>query len=121
SMSVLTPAAIPAPMPPPAAPLTLAEFERHHGHRRVEVIDGHIKEKPVPPPRHGRTRLLIGRFLDEVAERTGAGRAVTNDSFVRIAEDPLRILAPDVGYYSYCPGMKEAQSSAAYWTRGCRK
>ena len=51
--------------------------------------------------RHGRTCALITRFLDEAAEREGLGRAMANDSFVKIADNPLKVLATDVCYYSF--------------------
>jgi Uma2 family endonuclease len=86
---------------PTSVLLTAEEFAKRHAGQRVELIEGQVKELPVPTPKHGRICLLIARFLDEAAERQDLGRAMTNDSFVKTKSNPDVVRGAHVSYYSY--------------------
>ena len=91
--------------PPPAsssvAPgLTLDQFLRQYAGAYVEIIDGEIKEIPMPQPLHGRVCTRAGRFLDEYSESKNPGVVCSNDTFVVIRENPLRVRGADVVFWS---------------------
>jgi Uma2 family endonuclease len=90
-----TPPALPA-----QAPLTLDEFLRRYAGAYVEVIDGEVKEIPMPQPLHGRVCIKAGRFLDEFTEANQLGVVCGNDTFVLIRAEPLRVRGADVVYWS---------------------
>lgn len=97
--TVATPPATPAPVAPPPS-LTLDEFLRSYAGASVEVLDGEVKEIPMPQPMHGRVCLKAGRFLDEFAEANQLGVVCSNDTFVLIRADPLRVRGADVVFWS---------------------
>jgi Uma2 family endonuclease len=93
-------APLPAPAPATPPPMTLDEFLRKYGGRYVEVIDGVVKEIPMPQPLHGRVCVKAGRFLDEFVENNQLGVVCSNDTFVLIRKDPLQVRGADVVYWS---------------------
>ena len=90
--------AVPSPAPPP---LTGEEFGRLYSGKRVELIDGQVREVPMPSPKHGKVCNLFAYFLTHHVMQHDCGHVVTNDSFVRVRERPEKIRGCDVGYYSY--------------------
>lgn len=100
----MTPTATPptfAPAPPAGPPaLTLDEFLDKYAGAYVEVIDGVVKEIPMPQPRHGRVCTKAARYLDEFAETHQPGVVCANDTFVVIRRDPLQLRGADVVYWS---------------------
>lgn len=89
----------PINMPPP--PLTGEEFALRYAGQSVELVDGQVIEVPMPSTKHGRICLVIARLIDEVAERGGLGRVMTNDSFIRVQDSPEKVRGADVTFYSY--------------------
>ena len=92
----------PALTPPPTqTPLTEAEFLGRYGHLHYELIDGVPVELPMPGFEHGkicfRFALALGNFIDA----NDLGHVTINDSLVRVSVNPLTLLGPDVGYFSY--------------------
>lgn len=98
-MSTTTIPAAPVPAAPAPPGLTLDEFLRGYAGAYVEVIDGVVKEIPMPQPLHGqvcfRAALRIGGFIEE----HGLGSVCTNDTFVLIRRDPLQVRGADVVYW----------------------
>lgn len=92
---------LPAPTPPSGPPpLSLDEFLTKYAGAYVEVIDGIVKEIPMPQPLHGRVCIKAGRYLDEFIEANNLGVVCGNDTFVLIREQPLRVRGADVVYWS---------------------
>jgi Uma2 family endonuclease len=60
-----------------------------------------VKELPMPHVKHGRTCLLIGRLVDEYAEREDRGRVMSNDSFIQTGNNPDTVRGADLCFYSY--------------------
>ena len=81
--------------------MTAAEFVLKHGGEHVELVDGILKELPMPSQKHGRICLIIARLMDEHAEKNDLGRVTTNDSFVRTKSNPDTTCAADVSFYSF--------------------
>jgi Uma2 family endonuclease len=101
STTAATAPVAPAPPSAPAAgPLTLAPFLARYAGAYVEVIDGEVREMPMPQPLHGRICIKAGRFLDEFAEAHNLGVVCGNETFVLIRADPLRVRGADVVYWS---------------------
>jgi Uma2 family endonuclease len=101
SSTAIAPPSGPIPPSLPAAPaLTLNEFLARYAGAYVEVIDGEVKEIPMPQPLHGRicvkATLRIGGFV----EQNDLGVVCSNDTFVVIKADPLRVRGADVAYWS---------------------
>lgn len=82
-------------------PITGDEFGRLYAGERVELIDGQVREVPMPSPRHGKVCNLFAYFLTHHVIENDCGHVVTNDSFVQVRERPEKIRGCDVGYYSY--------------------
>jgi Uma2 family endonuclease len=93
-----------APLSPSASStslLTAVEFTARHGGEYVELIEGQLRKLPMPFPKHGRICLLIGRWMDEHAEKHDLGRVVANDSFVQTHANPDTVRGADIAYYSF--------------------
>ena len=85
----------------PAPLMSAAEFAQGHGGDYMELVKGQVRELPMPFPKHGRICFLMGRFVDEHAEKHNLGRVVSNDSFVKTHSNPDTVRGADVAYYSY--------------------
>jgi Uma2 family endonuclease len=99
-----TPTLTPAPSTPPAPQpptMTADEFVRKHAGDRVELIDGVVRELPMPFFKHGNVCATFSRRLGNFAEEHDCGRVASNDSFVVVQRDPLRVRGADVCFYSY--------------------
>ncbi len=100
STTTAPPAAPMLPGLPATPPLTLEEFLRRYAGAYVEVIGGEVKEIPMPQPLHGRVcvkaTLRIGGFIED----NDLGVVCSNDTFVLIQADPLRVRGADVVYWS---------------------
>lgn len=100
-------ATLPNPTTPlPAAgpsPMTVAEFMRLYGDEsHIELVKGRVKRLPrMPNPKHGRTCVLVSRYVDQFGEEKNLGRAVSNDSFVEVSTVPGSVRGPDVAFYSF--------------------
>ena len=91
-----------SPMPT-AAPesMTEDEFFTRYGNSRHELIDGVPVELPMPGLDHGFICNWFAFYLTQYAISRDCGRVAINDTLVRIRENPLTLLGPDVGYFSY--------------------
>lgn len=94
-------AAPPAPAgPPQVPPLTLDEFLRRYAGAYVEVIDGVVKEVPMPQPLHGDVCTNIAIHMGGFVKQNKLGSFCMNDTFVLIRADPLRVRGADAVYWS---------------------
>ncbi len=89
------------PQSPSTPLLTAAEFAQKHGADYVELVKGHVKELPMPFPKHGRTCVLMTRLVDEHAEKCDLGRVMSNDSFVQTGSNPDTVRGADLCFYTY--------------------
>ena len=81
--------------------MTADEFMRRHANDRVELVNGIVKEKPMPSVKHGKICLAFGAFLYLYLTEHDIGHAASNDSLVRLSIDPPLVRAPDVCFFSY--------------------
>ena len=93
-MPMLTPIVTPQSM-------TEAEFLGRYGHLHYELIDGVPVELPMPGFEHGKICGWVTFYLMQFVVTRDCGHVVANDTLVRIRENPLTLLGPDVGYFSY--------------------
>ena len=86
----------------PTVPLlTAEEFAQLHGHQRVELVKGVVKELPRPFPKHGKRCATMVRLIGNYAEERNVGHVMSNDSFVKTKSKPDTVRGADVSYYSY--------------------
>ncbi|MBO0698957.1 MAG: Uma2 family endonuclease [Zavarzinella sp.] len=88
------------PAPPPTL-LTADEFARQYGGQCVELVDGVVKELPVPFQEHGEVCFKAAFAIGSHVLANDLGRLTTNDSFVRTKSDPDRVRGADVCFFSY--------------------
>ena len=81
--------------------MTAAEFAQKHGGDYVELVQGQVKELPMPYPKHGKTCMSMGSFLHNYAEKNDHGHVMSNDSFVQTGTNPDTIRGADLCYFSY--------------------
>jgi Uma2 family endonuclease len=81
--------------------LTADEFARRHGGDHVELIDGVVKELPLPFQEHGMISNWAAFYLSQHAVANDLGRVTINDSFVQTQWNPDRVRGADVCYFSY--------------------
>jgi Uma2 family endonuclease len=92
--------AAPVPPNPPAPALTLDEFLRQYEGAYVEVIDGEVKEIPMPQPLHGEVCINVAIHLGGFIKQNGLGTVCGNDTFVMIKQEPLRVRGADTVFWS---------------------
>ncbi|MBY0231656.1 MAG: Uma2 family endonuclease [Gemmataceae bacterium] len=95
-MSALSAPPLPAPAP---ALLTVEEFLEKYDNHFVELVDGVVKEVPVPFPLHGKCCTTFGALLFFYAEENDSGHVAGNDSWIRTGKRSVR--GADVCYFSY--------------------
>jgi Uma2 family endonuclease len=86
---------------PPAKLLTADEFARRHSGDYVELIDGVVKELPVPFQDHGTMCFKIAFALGSHVVPNDLGHLTTNDSFVQTQWGPDRVRGADICFFSY--------------------
>jgi Uma2 family endonuclease len=97
----ISPAPSTPPAPPPQASMTAEEFSRRYGGDRVELVDGVVRELPLPFFKHGNVCATFTARLHSFVKTHDLGRVASNDSFVVVQRDPLRVRGADVCFYSY--------------------
>lgn len=112
-MSTATVTPPPAANPTPAAPrMTAEEFGRKYDGQRVEYVNGHVKELPMPGGgKHGIMCGLVAYYLIQYALANNSGRVFSNDTFLKtpVKEDPERVYGPDVFFVGYDRLPKDAE------------
>jgi Uma2 family endonuclease len=92
----------PAPSPAVTPPLMTAdEFMRRHANDRAELVNGVVKDKPMPSFKHSKICATFTRLLGNFVAEHDLGHVGSNDSQVRLSGDPALIRAPDVCFFSY--------------------
>ncbi|MDQ3693598.1 MAG: Uma2 family endonuclease [Chloroflexota bacterium] len=82
--------------------ITLAELERDGGPEGLwEVINGELIEMSPAGGKHGRIWNAINAHLWQFVVPNGLGLVYGADTGFILAEDPLQLRLPDVGYVSY--------------------
>ena len=98
-------------MPVPTAalePMRMSdeEFLANYENERCELIDGYVREMPVPSFKHGKICNLIAFLLTKWVLEHSWGHVSVNDSLVRLGEGNYR--GPDVILISFDRLPKEA-------------
>lgn len=88
---------------PPAPPLlTAEEFACRYARQRVELVNGVVKELPMPASaKHGMICLTVGYLILDHVRKNDLGRVMSNDTYVRVKSDPDVVRGADLCYYSY--------------------
>lgn len=88
---------------PPSAPplLTADEFAARYANVHAELVQGVVKESPVPWPKHGKACLNVAGELWSFLRTHDLGHAMSNDSWVRTATNPDTVRGSDVCFFSY--------------------
>ena len=81
--------------------MTAEEFFQKYEHQQVELIEGIVKELPMPTLKHGYICSEIAAILREHVKKNDLGRVMSNDSFVKVRRNPDSIRGADVCYISY--------------------
>jgi Uma2 family endonuclease len=97
----MSPTATPPSTPTRTVLLTAEEFARQYGGQYVELVEGVVKELPMPFPKHGKTCLTIGYLIADHVFKHDLGHVMSNDSFVQTRRGPDTVRGPDVSFYSY--------------------
>jgi len=97
-MSALISPPAPAASPSPAR-ITEEAFIARYAGTNAELVDGVVKEQPMPGWLHGMLSLRIGAMILAFVEEHDLGRVMSNDSWVRIRPGSFR--GGDVLFVSY--------------------
>jgi Uma2 family endonuclease len=92
------------PAVPTAAPplMTAEEFVRLHGDESgVELVEGRVVRLPMPGSEHGEVCARANYYLMRHAIEHGAGRVMSNDTFIRVGANPDSYRGADVCFMSY--------------------
>lgn len=90
----------PGPLPTPPL-LTAEEFAERYAGDRAELIDGVVRELPMPMLKHGKICTRASGYLMNYADANDCGHVMSNDSFVKTRNDPDRVRGVDVCFFSY--------------------
>ncbi len=94
----MTPTAVPIAPPP----MTAEEFVRLYGDDSgVELVKGRLVRMPMPGAEHGEVCLTAGALILDAAKSAGLGRAMGNDTFIRVGTNPDTYRGADVCFLSY--------------------
>ena len=90
------------PLEPPNPPLlTAEEFIRLYPDHNVELVNGVVRELPMPGFKHGKFCVRITTRLGTYLDANDIGTLVSHDTFVKVRSNPDVVLGPDVAYFSY--------------------
>lgn len=81
--------------------LTAEDLVRLHGGDHVELIDGVVKELPMPKRPHGLVSNQIAFAITTHVTKQSLGRVAINDTFVLTQRNPDRVRGADLAYWSY--------------------
>jgi Uma2 family endonuclease len=80
--------------------MTVDQFFKLHGHEsNVELVRGQVVRYPMPGAKHGQVCLNAGLVFGQFIRESKLGRAMSNDTLIRISPDTAR--GADVCYVSY--------------------
>jgi Uma2 family endonuclease len=117
---------------PPPALMTAEEFTARYANVHAELVEGVVKEYPVPFAKHGFACSRVDRVIGHHADTHDLGRVATNDTWVRTGSNPDTVRGADVCFFSYerlpkgevpegllpvAPDLVvEVRSPSEYWT-----
>jgi Uma2 family endonuclease len=81
--------------------LTADEFMVRYENQRAELVSGVVKELAMPDIDRGHFCGLITYYLTHFVIQHDLGRVMSNDSFIRIRNNPDTVLGPDVCFISF--------------------
>lgn len=87
--------------PPAVKLLTAEEFAEKFSNQRMELVRGIPVETPMPNLRHGKVCSTFGRLLGNFVDEHDLGHVMSNDSFVKVRNDPDTLRGADVLFISY--------------------
>src|SRR5688500_1553620 len=80
--------------------MTVDEFFKLHGHEsNVELVRGQVVRYPMAGAKHGAVCLNAGAIVRDFVRANKLGRAMGNDTLIRITAETAR--GADVCYVSY--------------------
>jgi Uma2 family endonuclease len=85
----------------PTTLMTADEFTARYTNIHAELVEGIVKEYPVPWPKHGKIRMTIGALIFNHVEAHDLGHVMSNDSWIRTGSNPDTIRGGDVCFFSY--------------------
>jgi Uma2 family endonuclease len=85
----------------PATLLTAEEFATRYAHRHAELVEGVVKEYPVPFPKHGKICATISALLWTHVSQADSGHSMSNDSWIKTGSNPDTVRGADACYFSY--------------------
>lgn len=85
----------------PPVLMTAEEFTSKYVHVRAELVKGIVVEYPMPGFQLGLICLNFGYCLRAYLEKNHIGRAVSNDTWVQLRQNPDTVRGGDVLYFSY--------------------
>ena len=97
----MTPTATPAPALPPLTLMTATEVMARYENVRAELLEGIVKEYPVPGLEHGKICMTIGALIYLHVKAHDLGHVMSNDSAVQTGTNPDTVRGGDVCFYSY--------------------
>lgn len=77
------------------------EFFALYQDQAVELVDGQIRELPMPGFRHSVLCNRIGRAIGMFVESHELGETLSNDPFIRVRRQPDTVFGPDLAFFSY--------------------
>jgi len=84
----------------PPARLSIEEFlARYSSVPGTELVEGVVKEPPMPSPKHGFLCLEVAWLIKNHVTQHDLGRVASNDSFVQTGPETVR--GGDVCFWSY--------------------
>jgi Uma2 family endonuclease len=85
--------------PPPATALTAEDLLRLPGDdRRLELVDGELREMPPAGAEHGTVAFHIAALLERHIEAHEAGRGFAAETGFLLARNPDTVRAPDAAF-----------------------
>src|SRR5205823_693078 len=81
--------------------------------RRLELIEGELREMPPAGAEHGTIALRIGALLERAAREHG-GRAFAAETGFVLSRNPDTVRAPDAAYVT-AQGAERAGDVRGYW------
>ena len=90
----------PAPVSSPKL-LTADEFMARYENVHAELVNGIVKEYPMPGLEHGKICMRIGALIYNHVEERDLGHVMSNDTSVQTGTNPDTVRGGDVCFFSY--------------------
>jgi Uma2 family endonuclease len=97
--SIMTTA--PATLATPATLMTADEFTARYANVHAELVQGVVKESPMPGLKHGKICMTIGRLVANHVEAQDLGHVMSSGTWIRTGSNPDTVRGTDVCFVSY--------------------